>query len=322
MMAILDALPGVEVTVVVNDEDLHEYQESDTANREDTVTKYIEAVDGANFAVKIKVTKDFVFKGDLLCAPVRIDGTLACYAAIAPADVQDGTYDYNVDSMRIDDESKRRLKFEVLETVSEDDPGVSENKERVQNLGRIEICFDHENKLGLGEKSNNYQKPVVDEGVISEKDVKEKAITHTYSLGEEIESKNNGIVWRTEPVQGAKSPVATFVFHYRSKAALKELLIIPRTPPPTPLEERPVEELSREEMTELLRQYQAKETNTETVKKELKRERENDTLRNCRRFKRARPTPGSDYLELNDDDTFTQIAAAEQEKEQDVIALD
>ncbi|KAG9551951.1 hypothetical protein KCU71_g14152, partial [Aureobasidium melanogenum] len=321
-MAVLDGLPGVEITVVVDGKDLHEYQDSDTANKEDTVTKYIEAVDGASFAVKIKVIKDFKFKGDLLCVQVHIDGTLVSYAATTPADVQADAYDFMIDSIRVNNETRRRLKFKVLETVSEDDTGVSDNKERVQNLGKIEIWVDHENKLGLGTSTSNYQRPVVDEGAISEKDVKGKAITHTYSLGEEIESKSSGTVWRTEHVQGVKSPVATFVFHYRSKAALKELLIIPRTPPPTPLEERPVEELSREEMTELLRRYQAKEINTATIKKEPKREHEHETPSNCRRFKRARPTPGSVYLELNDDDTFTQIAVAEQGKEQDVTALD
>lgn len=69
---------------------------------------------------------------------------------------------------------------------------------------------------------------------------------------------------------------------------------------------------------------QAKEANTDAVKKELKRERENDTLRNPRRSKRAQPTAGSVYLELNDDDTFTQIVVANPQitQESDVIALD
>lgn len=69
---------------------------------------------------------------------------------------------------------------------------------------------------------------------------------------------------------------------------------------------------------------QAKEANTDAVKKELKRERENDTLGNSRRSKRAQPTAGSVYLELNDDDTFTQIVVANPRitQEPDVIALD
>ena len=41
---------------------------------------------------------------------------------------------------------------------------------------------------------------------------------------EEIEHKITGIVWRTEPVQGVKSPVATFVFHYRSKGTICTVL--------------------------------------------------------------------------------------------------
>ncbi|KAH0339329.1 hypothetical protein KCU81_g7237, partial [Aureobasidium melanogenum] len=321
-MAVLDGLPGVEIAVVVDTKDLPEYQDSDTANKEDTVTKYIEAVDGANFAAKIKLTKDFVFKGDLICVQVRIDGTRVCGLCLVPADVQAGSYNYNVDNIRVNNESARRLKFKVLETVSEEDAGVSDNRERVQNMGKIEIRVDHENKTGVGTSTNDYQSPVIDESVISEKDVKGKAITHTYGLGEEIEVKSGNVVWYTAPVLGVKSPAATFVFHYRSKAALKDLLIIPRTPAPTPLEERPIEKLSHEETRELLRRYQAERTNTATVKKEPKREREDNSSRNCRRSKRARPTPGSVYLELNDDDTFTQIAVPEKEQEQDVSPLD
>jgi hypothetical protein len=40
--------------------------------------------------------------------------------------------------------------------------------------------------------------------------------------------------------------------------ALKSLLIIDRTPEPVPLEERPIEELSREEMQELLRRQRVR----------------------------------------------------------------
>lgn len=48
----------------------------------------------------------------------------------------------------------------------------------------------------------------------------EAILTRYCSLGEEIESKSGGTVWRTEHVQGVNSPVATFLFHYRSKGAI------------------------------------------------------------------------------------------------------
>lgn len=55
----------------------------------------------------------------------------------------------------------------------------------------------------------------------------------------------------------AEEDIATFVFRYRSKSALQAEGIIPRTPSPTPLEERPLEELNQEELRELLRRHRA-----------------------------------------------------------------
>lgn len=52
-------------------------------------------------------------------------------------------------------------------------------------------------------------------------------------------------------------PVAVFRFKYRSQKSLRELLVIPRTPSPVPLEERPIEELSIEELRELTRRQKA-----------------------------------------------------------------
>lgn len=52
-------------------------------------------------------------------------------------------------------------------------------------------------------------------------------------------------------------PVAVFRFKYRSQKSLKELLVIPRTPSSAPLEERPIEELSIEELRELTRRQKA-----------------------------------------------------------------
>lgn len=40
------------------------------------------------------------------------------------------------------------------------------------------------------------------------------------------------------------------------EAALQDLLLIPRSPSPLPLEERPVEELSLEQLHEIVRRHQ------------------------------------------------------------------
>ncbi|TKA79150.1 hypothetical protein B0A49_01332 [Cryomyces minteri] len=48
-MAILEDVPGIEVAITVNGNDLKEHEEDDTVNEPKTVTKYIEATSGVNF---------------------------------------------------------------------------------------------------------------------------------------------------------------------------------------------------------------------------------------------------------------------------------
>ncbi|KAL8770306.1 MAG: hypothetical protein Q9209_003942 [Squamulea sp. 1 TL-2023] len=59
-------------------------------------------------------------------------------------------------------------------------------------------------------------------------------------------------------VDGWDNPFATFQFKYRSKNALQSLQLIRRTPPPAPpsvpLQDRPIESLTVEEMRRLLHQ--------------------------------------------------------------------
>ncbi|KAH0364053.1 hypothetical protein KCU65_g6976, partial [Aureobasidium melanogenum] len=319
-MAVLDGLPGVEVTVVVDGDDLHEHQDTDLQDEEDTITKYIEAVDGANFAVKIKVSKDATFKGDQLSFKVLVDGTRISRPLIGPLRGRVSTRVRMVHGIQVGDRHIRKLKFDALETVTEHGLGLPEDLQRVKNLGKIEVQVTHKNVIRKFSKT--YSKPDDNhDGFISEKAVKGEAVTHSYSLDKETYHLKSQ-AWKSKPVVGVKDPVAVFEFRYRSKASLKQLMIIPRTPSPVPLEDRPEEELSREEMTELLRRYKASASSTAEIKKELKREREDDD-NSSRIGKRARSSASADpvHLELNDDDdTFTEVAVAPKEKT--IISLD
>ncbi|KAI4681913.1 uncharacterized protein J4E84_007510 [Alternaria hordeiaustralica] len=63
------------MAIVVNGAPLPEYDDdSDTPASPTTVTKYVEATSGANFAIQVSVTEDFPFpKGDMLAA-ISLDG--------------------------------------------------------------------------------------------------------------------------------------------------------------------------------------------------------------------------------------------------------
>ncbi|THX83186.1 hypothetical protein D6D05_03603 [Aureobasidium pullulans] len=319
-MAILDSLPGVEITVVVDGEDLHEYQDTDMEDEENTVTKYVEAVTGANFAIKFKGSRELEYKGEYLSLEVLVDGLCIDRPLIGRDRTRKGSYTYLSEGLTVRAGYMRRLRFNTLETVTEHGFGLPEDLERVKNMGKIEVRLAHANKVKLAEAV--YNKVVDNEGIISEKAIKGQAMTHSLSFDQESRTALAADMMICKAVEGVPNPVATFFFYYKSKTSLEELMIIPRTPSPVPLEDRPEEELNPEEMAELVRLLKAKVAVTSQVKKEVKRELEDDDDNDSRARKRARPSASAINFEINDDDTFTEVAVIHKEKEKEVIALD
>ncbi|THY04794.1 hypothetical protein D6D02_07885 [Aureobasidium pullulans] len=359
IMAILDSLPGVEITVVVDGEDLHEYQDTDMEDEENTVTKYVEAITDANFAIKIKGSQELEYKGDCLSLDVLVDGLRIQRPLIGREATRNGGYTRLVEGLKVNAGYMRRLRFNTLETgtwthtsqqraksnsfilVTEHGFGLPEDLERVKTMGKIEVRLVH--KIWDKPTERTYKDVANDIGIISEKAIKGQAMTHSLGYYQWLHLEANTLtlcsldpvtpiasgicktrvssckttVSSCKPVEGVQNPAATFVFFYRSKTSLKELMIIPRTPSPVPLEDRPEEELNPEEMAEL-----AKVAVTSQVKKEVKRELEDDDDNDSRARKRARPSAGAINFEINDDDTFTEVAVVHKEKDKEVIALD
>jgi len=89
--------------------------------------------------------------------------------------------------------------------------------------------------------------------VISEKDIKGRALNLSTSLG------------KPSPIEDASvyngcrigDALVKFEFRYRSRKALQALLVIPTSPAPEALEDRPVESLTIEEARELLRRQRS-----------------------------------------------------------------
>ncbi|THW64471.1 hypothetical protein D6D19_09493 [Aureobasidium pullulans] len=341
-MAILDSLPGVEITVVVDGEDLHEYQDTDMEDEEDTITKYVEAVTDATFAIKIKGSKRVTYKGDCLSFHVSVDGSSIEWPMIFSEATKVEDHIRIVEGVYVRDGYLRKPKFNALETVTEHGFGLPEDLARAESLGSIRVVVTHAVRTSIIDSV--HIEPEDDTGIISEKAIKGKAMTHSYSLEEETENDDPLEFWDTDPVAGVKDPAGVYVFHYRSKgmtrlhrwqnpyfgllliASLRDLMIVPRTPSPVPLRERPVDTLSEAEKAELIKQLLAETANNvrvnQEIKKEVKRELVDGEDDNPRAHKRARPSIGPIHLELNDDDTFTETAVINKEKERDTIALD
>lgn len=77
-MAVLDELPGVEVSIEVDGEPLKEYEDADREQAAETVVRYVEATSEAAFKIKFAVKNEAkTFLGDRLAFRVYIDGNFA-----------------------------------------------------------------------------------------------------------------------------------------------------------------------------------------------------------------------------------------------------
>lgn len=80
-------------------------------------------------------------------------------------------------------------------------------------------------------------------------------------------------------------------------------MVIPRSPSPTPLEEREEEDLSREEMRELIRRQRERlAVKQENEAPKVKRERPLSSVVPMRRLKSSRTSDGKEIFHLDSDD--------------------
>lgn len=71
----LPALTGLEVTLVVDEENMQEYDDEDAEDAERT--RFVEATSGANFAVEVRIGQRFVHQHKDLEVRVYLDGVYA-----------------------------------------------------------------------------------------------------------------------------------------------------------------------------------------------------------------------------------------------------
>jgi len=75
-MGIFSFLPGVEIDILVNGEPLKEYDEPpDIDNGEPkTIVKYIEAVSGSNFEIRLRLNSAYQHRGHGVTTKIFLDG--------------------------------------------------------------------------------------------------------------------------------------------------------------------------------------------------------------------------------------------------------
>ncbi|KAE9368568.1 hypothetical protein N431DRAFT_415093 [Stipitochalara longipes BDJ] len=244
-MAILQGCPGVKVTIVSNGQALEEYPDDDGGfNNKDfsappgdhQALHYVECTSEAEFGIKLELSQEY--------DSYRY-GEHTHFAFWAFVDGQGiGGVINNVGTWRKDmfhaagrisatEQFRRKLKFSSITKVDDTDSArVKTDAKLAAGLGEIIVYVHRCNMRTLHSPHIHATTFAAAPAEISEKALKGQAISHGVSFGEEVRVRVPEKT--TEPVypDDYHNPLGVFRFRYRSREALKQELIIPRSPSP------------------------------------------------------------------------------------------
>ncbi|KAH7389623.1 hypothetical protein DE146DRAFT_791630 [Phaeosphaeria sp. MPI-PUGE-AT-0046c] len=277
-MAITDTFPAVKAEVLISGVALQEYEDDDNSISAKTVIKHIEAVSGAEFAVRYKVDgkPKYAIRVDLF-----LDGKKATGNVLQHYLFTSGSHENTVTGVNSNQGGKwllSKFSFSDLRTVDSAGRVVADQLMKdLRGMGQITLEFHY--IVNVRATGTTYLREMKKSGLgeVPEKALKGKALSHQATLRSPVPADNISIV-DSDYLDPKRRPFASITFKYRLRDALKALLIIPRSPSPVPLEERDVDSLSSEEMRELLQRQRAREAAAPVVKQErgIKRESNRD----------------------------------------------
>ncbi|TID13723.1 ATP-dependent RNA helicase [Venturia nashicola] len=262
-MAIIPRFPGLEVTVTVDGNPLHEYDlpdDTDEIESDASAIRYIEAQPGVEFAVHIKSDPVFEYNDNDTCVKVIVDGKdyLTRAKAKSKATITDSWTMTLTGSLLASGKNliERNWMFSTLKTVGGPmkEPE-SDLRDRFNGLGQIIVVMHRVTfgqKVELDPKKFKHNTSAMSEKV-PEKALKGRALSRKAGLGAARlfkETHSHDYTW----IDAENEPYATFTFRYRSMDDLYAEIIIPR---PIPLEQRDVATLTIEELNELLKRQEA-----------------------------------------------------------------
>ncbi|KAF2430701.1 hypothetical protein EJ08DRAFT_649487 [Tothia fuscella] len=280
----VDQFPGLSVQILVNGVPREEHPEPNDAQADGRTTcvRYIEAVSGANFAIRVKFESRFQYRHCDFCASIYLDGVLAkkpLWLKTELAGVTHGSPNIRdiegVESISGNSWNMSKFLFADLDSNDSSLQSLDKDlKDRLEDLGEIKICL---RRVKVTSKNEDYQLDrtpgLTNNATIPEKALKGRSISHSTSLARGVPSEKPN-VFNCQDIDTETSPFAVFKFKYRSLRDLQAECIIPRSPTPLPLEERPIESLTAKEIRERLRRQEAAlaEARAVRVKSEFKRE--------------------------------------------------
>ncbi|OBT63950.1 hypothetical protein VE03_05969 [Pseudogymnoascus sp. 23342-1-I1] len=290
-MAVIDTLPGVTISISINGQPVEEYVDVDVGEEVDgpqapkTVVKYIEAMSDAEFAIQTSIFPAFRAHRQTIndiAFQVNVDGEW-----VAGRCWQDAfgdlypSWDGKIEGFSSKDATGRPtvnpFKFAEVKIVEVADKAkIDQDVKAGAALGQITIEVF---RIILGAEINGSRPSLPKDAApeISEKAIKGRALSHGTSFG----------VARIEPqrrildcvyLDGRDKPLARFVFRYRSKEALRQLLIIPRSPSPDPFDALPAVERERLARDAFQQQQGPKSEPGTKLERMVKRERRDSDI--------------------------------------------
>ncbi|ETS79320.1 hypothetical protein PFICI_09173 [Pestalotiopsis fici W106-1] len=271
-------VPGMEVTVQINGVDVKEYDAPEAGDEDKdypTITKYIESIDDAFFAVNLNINNHYDWRHGkakhCLSCECYVDG---CWiGARVVKEARDILIRGHQSINNAGEGELSKLQFASIQTIDDaKKERVEKDMKATKNLGLIDVKLYRGTEHGAiahqAERS-----PKRDRFEFAEKSLKGKAISHGTTLrSKEQITKPYWVDFRHLP-EDNKQPIARFRFLYRSRDALKREMIIPRSPTPSPptfnaLSDAELRRLARERFNQL-QDSAVKNESSRPIKREL-----------------------------------------------------
>ncbi|KAI6716965.1 hypothetical protein PZA11_004494 [Diplocarpon coronariae] len=330
-MAILTAVPGMQVTIQTFNEDLQEYEDDGEWSQSRFThipegrrsQKFVECKTDAEFRIRLTLKHPFKMDSQSLAFKVSVDGHGIAQATCTDSwFTRSSGYYMELITARLDrisptQISSRALKFSSIKKVDDpDSTRVKKDAKALVGIGQIVVS------VFRAEQRDVYLPPLVNYGSanhrppaeVAEKALKGQALSHGVAYGEQqILTRTSR---ETYDLDGPNNPIGVFVFKYRSREDLKSELIIPRSPSPEPAPApaprartttSDIPEKRRLERMAILKRELAELEGTASIKTEgqdinpSRKRHPPEASSSGRHFKKSRGTSSSVVIDLTDD---------------------
>jgi len=225
-MAILQGFPGLKVQVVVGDLPLPEYKDSENPPKANAVSKYIESVTDAEFALRVQFGATFPTNRDVV-VKISMDGNDIAYDRIAAKDLRhpNGCLHDGALVKNGRETSLQKFKFVPVQGIDERRLLTPEFAGKVAQTGTITVELQHCTNVRKDWLQIAKAQRVAELGEIPESAMKEDPKSHQACLTTPVPKDEKDIEdwdWVGD------GPFATFNFRYRSLKFLQAMWIAPR----------------------------------------------------------------------------------------------